>query len=806
MANELKYTPTSTFEEELGFNWRDFGRILLSNWYWIALSVAIFLCIGAFSILRTAPSYTRYTSLLIKNDQNNDGTSSLVKDFQSMGLVSSSTNINNEILTISAPVLMEEVARRLHLDVQLSVASQLHKESLYSGSPVKLFFPQALDDDVFSFKMKLVGNHKVELWDFVTYDERGEEIKEEKHLTIQTGTMATTPVGTVIVQPTDSWNDEPVDEVIFVNKYRLKSVAAHYSNSLSVSLSEKGSTILNLQLVDNSKKRADDVLLMVIDVYNEQWLKDKNLVAESTFEFITDRLNTLSQELGDVDQQISDYKSSTLLPDIEAASELYLSQSAKNNDQIILLNNQLSVAQYIKEYLTETANKGKYLPSNTGIGSTGIEALIAEYNKNISTRNEILGNSSENTPVIQKLDQDLELQKNGIMQSLENHIDQLRSQIQNWQTTEARTNTKLATAPRQATQLASIGRQQKVKEALYIYLLQKREENELTKAFTAWNTRIIQPPSGSDAPSSPRKKMILGITFLFGFFLPIGILYLRESLNRAVRGRADLEGMQTPLLCEIPKLSSGKHFWHKNHQDAPLTIYVKENCRDLINESFRMLRTKIDFFLNESSKGEKVIMITSFNVGAGKSFVSSNLVKVLSIKGKRILGIDMDMRHCSLSAVCGNPEEGLSSYLSNQVSDFHSLIQQDALGKNADILPVGIIPPNPSELLLNDKLKDMFEQLRQEYDYIVLDCTPIDTVVDVDIVKNYADCTMFVVHCGIMDRAALKDVDDLYQKGSYKKMGIILNGARYVSSRYGNYRYGYSYGYGYRYIQDAKKK
>lgn len=805
MANELKYAPTPTFEEELGFNWRDFGKVLLSNWYWLALSVAIFLCIGVFSLLRTAPTYTRYTSLLIKDDQSNGGTSSLVKDFQNMGLVSSSTNINNEILTISAPVLMEEVARRLHLDVQLSVASQLHKEPLYNGSPIKLFFPQALDDDVFSFKMKLAGNHKVELWDFVTYDERGEEIKDEKHLTIQTGTMATTPVGTVIVQPTENWNDEPVDEVIFVKKYRLKSVAAHYSNNLSVSLSEKESTILNLELVDNSKKRADDILLMVIDVYNEQWLKDKNLIAESTFEFITDRLNTLSQELGDVDQQISDYKSSTLLPDIEAASELYLSQSAKNNDQIILLNNQLSVAQYIKEYLAESANKGKYLPSNTGIGSTGIETLIAEYNKNISTRNEILGNSSENTPVIQKLDQDLELQKNGIMQSLENHIDQLRSQIQNWQTTEARTNTKLATAPRQATQLASIGRQQKVKEALYIYLLQKREENELTKAFTAWNTRIIQPPSGSDAPSGPRKKMTLTIALLIGLFIPICILYLRESLNRTVRGRADLDSMQTPLLCEIPQLSTGKHFWQKNHRDAPQKIYVKENCRDLINESFRILRTKIDFFLNESGKGAKVIMLTSFNVGSGKSLISSNLVKVLSIKGKRVLGIDMDMRHCSLSAISGNPEEGLSSYLNGMVSDFHSIIKKDAIGTNADILPVGIIPPNPAELLLSDLLKEMFEQLRQEYDYIVLDCTPIDTVVDVDIVKQYADCTLFVIRSGVMNRNALKDVDDLFQKGSYKKMALVLNGARYVSSRYGNYRYGYSYGYGYHYYQNEKK-
>ncbi len=368
-----------------------------------------------------------------------------------------------------------------------------------------------------------------------------------------------------------------------------------YNSRLSVALSNKESTILDISIVDESKQRASDLLYKLIEVYNEQWLKDRNRVAESTFEFITQRLNTLSKELGDVDQKISDYKSQAMLPDMDAASSMYLTQSTKNNDQILTLRNQLSVARYIREYLADRSKYGQYLPTNTGVGSTGIESMIANYNKTVSARNEVLDNSSENTPLVQKFNNELKLQRQTIMHSLDNFIAQIQSQVGNWENTEVQTNEKLAAAPQQVKKLLSVGRQQKVKEALYIYLLQKREENELSKTYTAWNTRIIQPPTGSDAPSSPRKNIILLAALAIGIFIPAGLLFLRETLNHTVRGRVDLENMQTPLISEIPEMVNKKHWWQfKKKKNVHRQVYVKSNSRDLMNESFRILRTKLD--------------------------------------------------------------------------------------------------------------------------------------------------------------------------------------------------------------------
>ena len=687
--------------------------------------------------------------------------------------------------------MMQEAVKRLHLELQMQVKNGLHTVPLYDNSPISLLMPQANDDFMCSFKMRLNANQTAELWDFETINGLN-----EKHITIKMGEIARTPVGIIVLQATKYWKRKFTSDEIYVTKYPVKDIGNMYNSRLSVALSNKESTILDISIVDESKQRASNLLYKLIEVYNEQWLKDRNRVAESTFEFITQRLNTLSKELGDVDQKISDYKSQAMLPDMDAASSMYLTQSTKNNDQILTLRNQLSVARYIREYLADRSKYGQYLPTNTGVGSTGIESMIANYNKTVSARNEVLDNSSENTPLVQKFNNELKLQRQTIMHSLDNFIAQIQSQVGNWENTEVQTNEKLAAAPQQVKKLLSVGRQQKVKEALYIYLLQKREENELSKTYTAWNTRIIQPPTGSDAPSSPRKNIILLAALAIGIFIPTGLLFLRETLNHTVRGRADLEDMQTPLISEIPEMVNKKHWWQFKKKDVRRQVYVKSNSRDLINESFRILRTKLDYFLKSTGVSNKVIMLTSFNVGSGKSFISINLAKALSLKGAKVLAIDFDLRHASLSNFAKHTDVGITSYLSNITDNIDECIQHDAVGRGLDILPIGIIPPNPSELLLSDKMKPMFDKLREEYDYIILDCPPIEIVADASIVKDCADVTLFIVRAGVMDRRILKDVEELYKNKVYKHMALILNGAPYISGRYGNYRYGYGYGYG----------
>ncbi len=783
-------------EEEDGIKFEEIAYLLLGNWHWILISILVCLSIAIFKIKTTTPTYTRTTQVLIKNGDDNGGImggSVLSKDFSSIGIISGKSNIENEIGILCAPIMMQEAVKRIHADVQLQVRSGLRHVPLYGNSPISLLMPQANDNYACTFKMRLNGNRTAELYDF-------EDLNglNEKHVTVKFGELAQTPVGTIVLQATPQWRAAFTDEEIVVNKYNLNAISTLYSSRLSVVQTNKEATILNIQINDESKQRAEDLLNKLIDVYNEQWIKDRNRIAESTYEFITNRLNDLSKELGDVDRKISDYKSKAMLPDESAAASMYLTQSTKNNDQLITLRNQQSVARYVRDYLNDHSKADQYLPTNTGIGSTGIEQMIAGYNQTVSTRNDLLTNTSENSPLVQKYNNDLNLQRQTIIHSLDNFIAQLQSTIASWQNTENKTNEKIAEAPQQVKQLLSIGRQQKVKETLYIYLLQKREENELSKTYTAWNTRIIQPPTGSNFPTEPRTNIILLIGLAVGFLIPSAFLFLRETMNHTIRGKADLDNLRMPVIGELPKINTSKKHWWERRKETERKVYIEPNNRNLVNEAFRILRTKMDFFIKSSNKDDKIIMLTSYNEGAGKSFISINLARVLALKGAKVLLVDLDLRHASTSKIINHPRQGLTNYLSGISDDLGSLIKYDVLGESTDLLPVGILPPNPAELLLNDRLGQMFEKLRQEYDYILLDCPPIEIVADTDIISKHADVTLFVIRAGLFDKRNLKDLEAIYNKKVYNRMTVLLNGTKYIQSKTGyGYRYGYRYGYHY---------
>lgn len=779
-------------EEEQGMSLEEYGLLFLSRWYYFVATVLIALTIAVFKVLTTTPVYQRNAAVLVKdNDQKMSGTT---QELANLGIMGSNTNINNEILTLSAPVLMQEATKKLGLDLQISVKEGLHDLPLYNDAPIAVILENRDLAQPFTFKIKATEDKRLKIYDFVVY---GEEEIHVNDIAMRVGATVKTPIGRLRIEETSVGLADYIDEEISVTKYPQATIAARYSGRLSVALADKESTILNLCINDEVPARADDLLMTLVEVYNEHWMHDKNLIAESTSEFITERLNTLSKELGDVDQKISDYKSSNLMPNLQEASSMYMQQSGKNTNELLQLNNQLSMAIYIKEYLSDKSRAGQLLPTNTGIGGTGIETLIATYNQTVLTRNDLLSNSSEDNALVQKLDRDLATQQTAIVRSLENLIAQIRKQISNAEATEALTNKKIASAPRQAQQLLSIDRQQKVKEALYIYLLQKREENELSKTFTAWNTRIIQPPYGGGV-TAPRKSYILLIALVLGLAIPGGIIFLGEFFNRSVRGRKDLEFMNVPFLGEIPLLSSKKHWWQHRKNNAERKIYIRENSRNLINESFRLVRTKLDYFA-EKKDTANIIMITSFNAGSGKSFISGNLAKTLSLGGKRILAVDLDLRHASLSKLVDQPKNGLTSYLCGATDKISDIVLRDRFDGSVDVLPVGVVPPNPTELLQNDRLGKLFEELKNYYDAILVDCPPIDIVADTNIVKKYADISIFVVRVGLMDRRLLREVEKLYQRKTYNKMAILLNGSQFVSTRYGHYRYGYTYGYGYGY-------
>ena len=768
---------------------QDLWSMFVPKWYWFAISLFITLTIAVLYLLSTPPIYTRTAAILVKDNSKSSSSTSAMNDFSDLGIFKSNTNINNELLTLKSPTLMTEVVNRLGLNETFTIRKGLKNVDLYKVSPVTITFCDKTEVPL-SFTIKFSSK---EAFAISELEISGEDIGET--LSAQMGDSIQTSAGIMIVSPTQEFTDAFIGTSIRYVRGSVRAAVDTYSNALVAELGNEDATIINLSINDTSIRKAEDILNTLIEVYNENWIRDKNQIAVSTSQFISDRLGVIESELGHVDENISSYKSEHLLPDVQAASSLYMAQSAENNKELSTLNNQLSTAQYIRRELN-TKQLDQTLPANSGIVSANIETQISEYNNLVLDRNRLIANSSEKNPLVKNMASSLQSMQRTIIQSVDNLIVSLNTQIRSLRRQEEATTNRLASNPNQAKYLLSVERQQKVKEELYLYLLQKREENELSQAFTAYNTRLITAPRGSMFPTAPRKMNILLVAFAVGLLVPAVGIFMKENMNTKVRGRKDLENLSIPFIGEIPQYSGTKKKWwefkHRKRQDMKI-IVVNEGNRNIINEAFRVLRSNRDFMASKDNN-QHVFVLTSFNPGSGKSFLAINIAISFAIKKKKILVIDGDLRHRTVSSYVDSPNKGLSDYLNNQIEDWKEIIVSYKGYTNLHILPIGTIPPNPTELLEDSKLSMLIEALRPEYDYIFIDCPPVDIAADAQIIEKWADRTIFVVRSGLLDRSMLSELENMYTGKRFKNLSMILNGTESTGRRYG-YRYGYHYGY-----------
>lgn len=794
---------------------QDLLYLCLAQWRWFILSLVVTCGIATYYNLTTPNVYQRTASLMIKDESKAQGIGSDVASmFSDMGMGNMKSNVNNELIAIQSPAVLLETGKRLKLDVDYAIDGRFHKEALYGADlPVTVDFVGFTDEQSGSFKLQLKGDGSYVISKLKGVTRDNLPVDDSDEITGRIGQIIRTPLGKIKVDKAPAFTqfvsgeDEPV---LYVSRCNVYAMTDRIKGSLSASLSDVKSTVIDLTYKDVLAKRAEDVINTIITVYRKNWLEDKNQMTISTSHFITERLGVIERELGDVDKNISAFKSSNLLPDVEAAAQQYMQKSTEVDKQIMDLNSRLAIAQYIRNYLTGKVGKNQLLPSNTGIESPGIEQQITEYNKNQLERNNIVANSSEQNPLVADYDQSLASMRKSIAASLDNFVVTLKTQLGTLQANEAATTSQIASNPNQAKYLQTVGRQQKVKEALYLFLLQKREENELPKAFTAYNTRIITPPTGDNTPVEPVRRKILLIALVLGFLIPVVVIYIREKANTTVRGRKDLKKVTVPFLGEIPFSISRKNrptleqrikFWKKPKEVR--MVVVKAGKRDIVNEAFRVLRTNFEFTIGTHPE-QNVIVFTSFNPGSGKSHIAANMAMSLAIKKKKVLLIDGDLRHGSTSMLINSPGEGLSDYLNGRIADIHDILykgEENGLVKHFDVIPIGTIPPNPTELLFTPLLEKMIKTMREEYDYVFIDCPPIEVVADTPIYEQFADRTIFVVRAGLMERSMLPEVDALYKARKFKNMTLILNGTKARGGRYGSH-YGYGYGYGYNYNKE----
>ena len=804
----------------------DMLMLCLRHWPWFILSLAICFGIATFYLLRTPKTYTRTTSILIKSGGEKSDDIKLIED---LGVNNITSNISDEVVAIHSPAVVYDLVKRLHLDFSYFRPGYFRDEPLYAESlPVEVELQDLDDNTTASFLLTLNGDETATLTKLVL---RGENLDETCQLKV--GEPSQSPLGTIVIKPT-LYYDKGSQEDILVQRIGYGAAAAQYGSHITAILQVNTKNIIDIICTDNSIARADNILKTIVNIYNENWVKNRNQVSVSTNEFIKERLAVIEDELGDVEGDIASYKSSHGMLTVEDVASQAISKEVATDQESQQLNNQLYMIRFVRTYVSDPAHARQLIPAGTGIGNMSVEAQIAEYNTRVLERNNLVSNSSEQNPLVGDIDVNLTNLRSAILKSLDNAQMILTSQLNAVQKVRGQALSKLSAAPQQQNHLLSFERQQKVKESLYLFLLQKREENELSQAFTAYNTRIIADPWGSWNPTSPNRSRILLIALAIALALPAAFFILREMNNTKVRGRKDLENLTVPYIGELPLYKPKKG---ETGTDEGYRFVVRQHSRDVTNEAYRVVRTNLEFMTNED-KQCKVIMLTSFNPGSGKTFITANLGASFAIRDSRVICIDLDLRRGSLSEFVDSPKKGLTNYLSGKVDNYQDLIvhheltakrktndnengeaKVDANVKTLDFLPMGKIPPNPTELLYSPKLKPMLDELRQHYDYIFVDCPPVEIVADATIISHEADLTIFIVRAGLLERSMLPELQKNYDEKKYNNMAMLLNGTDaehhygYHRYGYGYGRYGYGYGYGkrygygyYGYGSDGKKK
>ena len=775
-------TNNSSNKNDQGLNIVDLFMYLASQWKWFLLSILICGGIAWYNYARAPLVYFRSATVIIKDPSNKASTSGLDRFDNFINKV----NVANEILQFRSKKLMREVVQRVHADVSYQIKDGLRSNELYNESPVLVSLPDALPEQSFSFTMTLKDAKTVTLSDF-----SGIEAKPSYEVALN-DTVAIIEGMNVVVTATNYLRDSWLNTPIRVQKLPVESMVNYYKNALGIQQEEEEASILTLALKDSSPARAEDVLNTLITVYNEEAIKEKNQVAVNTANFINERLIIIERELGNVESNLESFKQRNQIVDIASSAGMYMTESQKYNADAMELETQLRLANFIKDYLTDPSKETDLIPSNTGISDMNIENQISLYNAAKLKRDHLIDDSSVNNPVVQELNNSLRAMKQSIIRAVDNMIVSLNVKRNDAQNREMRAQDRVTAIPTKERQMLSIERQQKIKEALYLFLLNKREENALSQAMADNNARVIDGAEGSNAPISPNRNRILLLGLLVGIALPGAVCLAILFMDTRVHGRKDIEGVTSvPYLGEIPLDKEAM----KDHRKKVMA--VKEQGDDIVSEAFRILRTNMAF-LSKKDKPAQVITFTSFNIGAGKTFIARNLSMSLAYMKKRVVMVDLDIRKGTLSRHFGHYHVGVTNYLSDNTVKVDDIIQHQ---EGFDLIPAGILAPNPAELLMDNRLDELMNELRTRYDYIIADNVPVGLIADATIANRIADLTIFVVRAGKLDRRQLPDIEKLYQEKKLKNMALVLNGAN--PERHG---YGYSYGNGYGYGYGTKKK
>lgn len=758
---------------------------LRRRWYWFFLSVIVCLVIGYVYCEKQSRTYQRQSVMLIEDgnpsDPNFGGSSRRARNnmtsLMELNGISVGDNLENEIFILTSLRLMENVVDSLRLDVDYTMKSGLHNVTLYSERPVEVRFQGRLKGkESVTMKMQPAGEGKYKLYNFTKNNaELGGSVIAE------IGKLTDTPVGKLTLVDTKKAKKFPHDGEINVTRVSKKTAAAIFRAKISAAEYDKKSTLIVLTCKDNNEQRAEDVLNEVFKAYKYDVVENKNRVAESTANFIDSRIKLIGGELDEIEDRMAEFKSKNKLIDFERDAQIFASENANARARTLEAETALAVAELLKEHLLDNSNDGEMIPT-LNLAGASYGSLVTEYNKLMAERQQLVQNTTESAEAIISLDFKLDAMRKSILSSVESHVKSLELQVKQARNHEAKFTTRIGSVPETEKEAVSIERQQTLKSALYNYLLNKREEVALQLAINEANVRMVEYPMGNSAPIAPRKNIILLVSLLLGFTIPAGIIWLCRTVDITVNGRKDIEDETTiPIVGELPH-------WNEGQRGGLIT-----NCgsNEPIVEAFRVMRYSSNFV----KPNAKVMICTSSTPGQGKSFVSRNFAVIQAMAGHRVLLIDADVRKATLTKYYGGMN-GLTNYLIDITgsTDIDPYVMKDTLVENVDFLPAGNLPPNPTELLMSERLELLVEDAKKKYDYVIFDATPAFSVADAEILSRVAELLLFVIRVGVQDRAFLPELERMHQNKRMKNLAIVVNDADKKSKIH--YGYGYGYGYG----------
>lgn len=794
----------------------------LIYWPWFVASLILFLALGYLYIRKSTPVYQINASVLIKENNSRGGFSSAKNPLGSlsgMGLISMTNNFDNEIEILNSRTLMKKVVINQNLYISYFEPRLLSfTRELYKTAPLNVYMtPEEAEKLEGPVTMKFKQSGK-ETWTVTLKYWKDEEKLEQEATINRLPQVINTPVGIITVSGNTNLNDVPA-EVLKEMPTKFVStiisptaVAIAYRKNITIEPSSKTTTIALLSMQATSRERAVDFINTLVAMYNKDANDEKNEIAEKTGEFIDKRILLIGEELGSTENELADFKQRSGLTNLSSDAELALKENSEYNKARVNNSTQIRLVEFLRDYIDNPQFGEDVIPSNVGLEDRTLTNVINTYNAQIIERKRLLRTSSEENPTIANLNVSIEATRRNVRTTVASVLEGLQIEKKQLDQQAQKFENRINNAPQQEKELVSISRQREIKATLYTILLQKREENAITLASTANNSRIVEEALAANKPVAPRKKIIMLFSLILGFGIPFGIIYVVDLLKYKIENSDDIRKItDVPILAELPV------------GDKPVNggaIVVRENANGIMEEVFRSLRTNLLFLLQ---KDQKVIMFSSTQPGEGKSFVAGNTAVSLALMGKKVIVMGMDIRKPGLNKVfhLSRRADGITSYLSNpnEVNLF-DMIQQSDISPNLDIIPGGPIPPNPTELVSGPALAQAIALFKEKYDYIIMDTAPIGMVTDSALIAKNADLCVYVCRADVTPKAGYEFINTLRDDEQFPKVATVLNGidlnqrkhsysygyGKKYGYGYGKAGYGYGYGYGYEDVNNKKKK